>query len=348
MIHERRSSATAYEKKNTPGETITSLTYRSQNWLILELGSAILVAANCPTGLYNHCVKSIPPMKRLLFLILPFFLVTACEDINLLLLTDAASDAVTAVTLSDEDVSRLAARAAQTFDDRSVLAGADNPHHKRLQRLTADYTRRDGKTFTFRAYLTEEVNAFALADGSVRVYSGLMDLMTDEELLFVIGHEMGHVILEHSRRKVALAYASSAARKGLAAQNSEIGQIAGSVLGAFTEQLVHAQFSQHEERRADDYGNAFLQAEGYDRSAAVSALYKLAEMTRGHSFLSSHPDPKKRAERLLQGDVVEEEHRSLLETIYGYAKTVFLWSVELITSLLHQFWNSCPRPTMVL
>lgn len=265
-----------------------------------------------------------------------------------MLLTDAASDAVTAVTLSDKDVSRLAARAVKTFDNRSILAAAGNQYHERLQRLTADYARWDGKSFTFRAYLTEEINAFALADGSVRVYSGLMDLLTDEELLFVIGHEMGHVILEHSRRKVVLAYASSAVRKGLAAQNSEIGQIAGSVLGAFTEHLVHAQFSQYEERRADDYGIAFLQAEGYDRSAAVSALYKLAELTHGHSLLSSHPDPEERAERLLQGDVVEEEHRSLLETIYGYARTIFLWFVELITSLLQQIWNSDPRPTMVL
>jgi putative metalloprotease len=34
---------------------------------------------------------------------------------------------------------------------------------------------------------------FATADGSVRVYSGLMDIMDDNELLAVIGHEIGHV-----------------------------------------------------------------------------------------------------------------------------------------------------------
>ena len=35
------------------------------------------------------------------------------------------------------------------------------------------------------------LNAFACADGSVRVFSSLMDIMTDEELLGVIGHEVG-------------------------------------------------------------------------------------------------------------------------------------------------------------
>ena len=37
-----------------------------------------------------------------------------------------------------------------------------------------------------------------MADGTIRVYSGLMDLMTDDELLFVIGHEMGHVAVSYT------------------------------------------------------------------------------------------------------------------------------------------------------
>ena len=55
-----------------------------------------------------------------------------------------------------------------------------------------------------------------MANGTIRVFTGLMDLMNDEELLFVIGHEMGHVVRNHSRKKVALAYSTSALRKGLA------------------------------------------------------------------------------------------------------------------------------------
>jgi putative metalloprotease len=35
------------------------------------------------------------------------------------------------------------------------------------------------------------VNAFATADGTIRIYSGLMEMMTDDELIFVIGHEIG-------------------------------------------------------------------------------------------------------------------------------------------------------------
>jgi putative metalloprotease len=37
-----------------------------------------------------------------------------------------------------------------------------------------------------------------MADGSIRIYSGLMEMMDEGELLFVLGHEMGHVVEKHS------------------------------------------------------------------------------------------------------------------------------------------------------
>jgi len=39
-----------------------------------------------------------------------------------------------------------------------------------------------------------------MSNGCIRVYSGLMDMMTDSELRGVIGHEMGHVALGHSKK----------------------------------------------------------------------------------------------------------------------------------------------------
>jgi metalloprotease len=147
-------------------------------------------------------------------------------------------------------------------------------------------------------YLAQEVNAFAMADGSIRFYSGLMDMMTDAELLFVVGHEMGHVVEEHVLQKMRIAYAGRAVRKGVASLNNEAGALAGSAIGGFAEMLLNAQFSQQEERAADDYGLVFLQKTGAAPEAAISALRKLATLGNTHSFLSSHPAPDQRAERL--------------------------------------------------
>lgn len=226
------------------------------------------------------------------------FFFVGCEDTNLELAAEAGLDAIKAATLSDEDVHMLASRASLDADRKNTLAPADSLHAKRLLRLTGNTRRSDGYEFTFKVYQSKQVNAFAMADGTIRIYSGLMDMMNDEELLFVVGHEMGHVVKKHIKKKIVLAYAASALRKGVASQGNLAGGIARSGLGGLLEMLLHAQFSQEEERQADDYGIYYLKEKKVNLGSAVSALKKLATLGNNHSFLSSHPAPGKRAERL--------------------------------------------------
>ena len=275
-------------------------------------------------------------MRQYILILLLTILLSSCEDTNVLVITDAATDAVKAITLSDADVRNLAQRAAHESDSRHLIAPPGSGYDNRLRGLLADYSERDGYKLNFKVYLTEEVNAFAMADGTVRVYSGLMDLMSDEELLFVVGHEIGHVVKKHSRQKVVMAYASSAVRKGLASQNNEIGQIARSIVGAVAHQLTNAQFSQHEERQADQYGVKFLETQGYDTRAAATALDKLAELARHHTFLSSHPDPGKRAEYLEHyKDRDDEGSDSFLRTAFAYGRRIISAIFSITSSLVH-------------
>lgn len=277
-------------------------------------------------------------MTRYLIIVILTFTLTSCEETNIILLTDAASDAVTALSLSDEDVKLLARQAATSIDRQHKLAHQGNPYETRLRKLLPSclQARTKAGTFDFKVYLTKEINAFAMADGTVRVYSGLMDLMNDEELLFVIGHEMGHVVKEHSRKKVVLAYGSSALRKGLAAQKNEVGQIARSVLGGFAEQLTNAQFSQHEEHQADQYGLDFLKSNDHPPEAAISALKKLAELAKQHTILSSHPNPKARIKSLNQPEKEQnKDSDSLLSTIFKFLEMIVVAILQLILALLN-------------
>ena len=274
-------------------------------------------------------------MIRCLLLALSLLLFTACEQTNLLVITDAASDAVSAITLTDIEVQKLAKLTIREADARHQVAAAGTPYAARLQSIVAELGERDGRNFNFKVYLTREINAFAMADGSIRVFSGLMDLMNDRELLFVIGHEMGHVVQDHSRKKMVRAYVASSVKKGLAAQENEIGQIANSLIGSLVEQLTNAQFSQHEERQADRYAAVFLQAEGLDNAAAVSALMKLSDLARQHTFLSSHPDPEVRAKRLLNNDLGDDaEEQSFFTKLIAYGEKLVIGICNLILVLL--------------
>lgn len=238
-------------------------------------------------------------MKKIVTLLLAGLLcLAACENTDIQLAANAGLEAVKAITLNDEEVQSLAAQTVEYSDSKNSIAPESDKYAKRLYALVGDHLQEEGRRFNYKVYLAPEVNAFAVADGSIRIYSGLMDMMEDEELRFVIGHEMGHIVKEHLRKKMQLALAGSALRKGIASQNNQVGDIARSQLGGFVEVLVNSQFSQQEERDADDYGLAFLKNKGYDPAGAISALRKLAALGNNHSFLSSHPAPGKRADRL--------------------------------------------------
>ncbi len=255
-------------------------------------------------------------LKHILIAVCFAFLL-GCENTDTQIALDAGMDAVKALTLSDRDIHEIASQAAKYSDKKHNLAKADNKYAKRLSRLVDQQFEDGTMKFNYCVYLSSEVNAFAMANGAIRVYSGLMDMLTDGELRFVIGHEMGHVMKNHIRKKIQLAYAASAVRKGIASQSNTAGDVARSVFGGLAESLMNTQFSQLEEKEADDYGLVFLKREKFAPKDAISALQKLSKLGKGHSFLSSHPDPDKRADRLqaqLEGRAlsIEEKQQGII------------------------------------
>ncbi|MDR3175761.1 MAG: M48 family metalloprotease [Desulfovibrio sp.] len=222
---------------------------------------------------------------------------------------DAAGDAYKAAALTDEEASQLAKELSAAMDAKNQrsIAKPGSKYDKRLQSIVAPVRNEGGKQLNFKVYMTQQVNAFAMADGSIRVFSGLMDLMDDNELLFVIGHEIGHVVDGDSADQLRMAYATSAARKGVASTSAKGGgaadaavrSLARSELGALAEQVINAQFSQSQESDADKYGLDILKKLNKDTGTSVSALQKLAKLGGGKgSILSSHPDPADRAEKM--------------------------------------------------
>lgn len=261
---------------------------------------------------------------RVLLVLFIIFL-SGCEDTNLPLATEAGIDVFKAVTLSDAAVKAYAREAAEMSDGKYRVAALVSSYHQRLERLVGKYGREGEHIFNYKVYLSNEVNAFAMADGTIRVHSKLMDIMNDGELRFIVGHEMGHIVKGHIRNKIKLAYAGSALRKGIASQENLAGDIARSSLGGVAEKLLNAQFSQQEERDADSYGLLFLQQQGYESSAAVSALRKLAAKSAGYSLLSSHPGAQSRAERLEQQRLHPQDQTTvgLWDTVVHFLKSMF-------------------------
>ncbi|MDR0716153.1 MAG: M48 family metalloprotease [Azoarcus sp.] len=210
----------------------------------------------------------------------------------------AGLDVFKAATVSDEELQAATRQMVAQMDKQNEVAPAANKYAKRLEKLTKGLKNEDGVQLNFKVYLTKDVNAFATPDGSIRVFSGLMDLMKDDhELRSILGHEIGHVKLGHSLKAARTAYLASAAAKVAVSESG--GGLGAQVLADLGEKFLNAQFSQSQESEADAYGVEFMKRHKYKLAAAESAMRKLAELDGGGgSAFASHPGSKERADKI--------------------------------------------------
>ena len=209
----------------------------------------------------------------------------------------------TGLTFSNADAAKLSKEAVVKMDSEHTIAGPTDPYAIRLNKVFGKYTDAYGLALNYKVYIIKEVNAFATADGSVRVYSGLMDVMDDNELLVVIGHEIGHVVNEDSKDAVKAAYQKEALIDGAASQSNTVAAVTDSQLGKIGSAMIDSKHSRKQESEADDFAYDFMKKNGYDVNAVESAFSILAKMSEGAEsdfltrMMSSHPDSKERAEK---------------------------------------------------
>lgn len=220
-------------------------------------------------------------------------------------LLEAGKDVAKAVTLTDKDIAELSRESVAWMDANNPIADETTEYGARLKRLTEGITDANGLPLNFKVYNVTDVNAFACGDGSIRVFSALMDLMDDDELMAIIGHEIGHVVHADVKHAMKNAYLSSAARNAAgAAEGSTLAKLSDSQVGEVVTAFTGAQFSQKQEFEADDYGFEFSVKHGFSPYAMANSLTKLVELSKGakasvvQKMFSSHPDSEKRAARM--------------------------------------------------
>jgi len=227
------------------------------------------------------------------------FVGNASAQFNLGRALEAGKNLLQSETLSDSELRVYFDRLAANSDRQNQLASISSPHGKRIAKLSEGLHDHDGLTLNIKAYISSEVNAFAMANGVIRVYSGLMDRFSDDEIRYVIGHEIGHVQAGHTKARIQTAMRTSALRNAVASTGGTAGDLAESALGGLFEQVIRAKHSQANENEADDRALSFMRQKEYPLQACVSALEKLETLGGNNaSWLSTHPSPKERAERI--------------------------------------------------
>lgn len=232
--------------------------------------------------------------------------VPASAQFNLKKAIGGATKAVQAATLTDAQMAEYVKESVDWMDKNNPVTPDDNPYTIRLKKLTEGITEADGIPLNFKVYDVIDVNAFACPDGSVRVFSSLMDIMNDDELLGVIGHEIGHVLKRHSKNAFKNELLTGALKDAVASAGGKAAALTESQLGTLGQSLVSAKFSQKQENEADDCGYDFLVSKGKNPWGIVMSFEKLMSLEGGsgskqsyiQKMFSSHPETQKRIEHM--------------------------------------------------
>jgi predicted Zn-dependent protease len=151
--------------------------------------------------------------------------------------------------------------------------------------------------YNYKVAQSDEVNAYAIAGGNMYVNTGILDFLDDEdEIAFVVAHELSHNELRHCIKRVQYAVLASSIDPSL----GEIVQVAYSIYSM--------PFSKYDEFEADENGVMLMLKAGYKKSGAVSFFEKLEELEKEYGmdqrdamndFISSHPTARERRNRVI-------------------------------------------------
>ena len=153
-------------------------------------------------------------------------------------------------------------------------------------------------------YEIDPVNGLAAPDGRIFITRGFYNKfrqgeVSADEMASVIAHELGHVALGHSRRRMIDFSGQNALRTALAMVLSRFLPGIGVMIAGALTSLLAARLSRSDEYEADAYAAALLTKAGIGVEPQKSLFRKLEDLTRQRggavpAWMMSHPKTSER------------------------------------------------------
>jgi Zn-dependent protease with chaperone function len=179
--------------------------------------------------------------------------------------------------------------------------------------------------FEWKMYIIQNdtmLNAFATPGGYLYFYTGIIKFLDDEaQFAGVMGHEMAHSDLRHSTNQLTKAYGVQILLSILLGQAP--GQLT-EIIASLAYGLGTLAFSRDHEYEADKYAVEYLYNTSYDARGIADFFIKLEDAPRPPQFLSTHPSPENRIEKILEewqllggktGNLYEASYNSFKATL---------------------------------
>jgi predicted Zn-dependent protease len=165
----------------------------------------------------------------------------------------------------------------------------------------------EGFSWEFNLIESDQVNAWCMPGGKVAFYTGIMPICRDEAgVAVVMGHEVAHAIANHARERMSQGLVANGLLGGLQVAMGENPSLTRTIFlqaVGFGGQVGMLRFSRDQELEADKLGLLFMAMAGYDPREAPGFWERMNAGAGGAGvpeFLSTHPGPDRRIDRLNQ------------------------------------------------
>ena len=209
-------------------------------------------------------------------------------------LSDAASDMSKSTSVTDEELKKIAKEDIEKMDkDNDIVTDQYNTD---LQNIMKKIKLPAGVKLDVKVYWSPYLYIFSRSNGSIRVNHGVIEKLNDNELLFVMAHEVGHLLHEDFKKSYRKAHAMYAFEKMLNMGGDSMGGMSNGVLASVTSEMRKSRFQKVEELNADEFAMQVLKENNVSRKSAVDALELLQYLQA--PLLKMHPTGHERIKNI--------------------------------------------------
>lgn len=198
----------------------------------------------------------------------------------------------------------------------------DTTKTKYLEQFVSELNLKNKKPLRFIVVKSKEVNAFALPNGQIVVFSAILkNMKSSDELVALLGHEASHVNHRHSTKMLCR---NLAGYMVVSLLFSDVNGIMA-VLADNAQQLHSLSYSRGFEQEADEQGLKILM----DNNVNPNGMIKLFEQLEKESkisipkIISSHPltnERKENMKKIISKSVYEIKPNESLNSIFEHIK----------------------------
>ena len=148
-----------------------------------------------------------------------------------------------------------------------------------------------------------QINGLVTPNGNIYITQGFINQyklgkVSGVELTSVIAHELGHLALGHTKKRLITFSAISAISMVISTILSRLLPYIGAIIGRYLSQILISGLSRKDEFEADSYAAALLIKSGIGTAPQISLLKKLEQLTgivsSNVTWTLSHPSPEQR------------------------------------------------------